>query len=109
MWAPNAHRVSVVGDFNAWDGRRHPMRLRPECGIWEIFLPGVSAGTLYKYEIKTQAGEILLKADPFAFAAEHPPATASRVVTPSPFVWNDTEWMARREPRQRPHQPDFSL
>ena len=79
VWAPNARRVSVVGDFNCWDGRRHPMRLHPGAGIWEIFLPGVMQGALYKYEIKTQTGEVLLKADPYAFEAEQPPRTASVV------------------------------
>lgn len=79
VWAPNAARVSVVGDFNGWDGRRHPMRLHPGAGIWEIFLPGVGAGARYKFEIKTHDGAILLKADPFAFAAELPPRTASVV------------------------------
>ncbi|KAF0096605.1 MAG: glgB [Rhodospirillaceae bacterium] len=79
VWAPNARRVSVVGDFNDWDGRRHPMRFHPGGGLWEIFLPGVGAGALYKYEIKTRSGEILLKADPYAFAAERPPRTASIV------------------------------
>jgi 1,4-alpha-glucan branching enzyme len=79
VWAPNARRVSVVGDFNDWDGRRHPMRLHPGAGIWEIFLPGVEPGALYKYEIKTRDGDILLKADPFALQAEPPPFTASVV------------------------------
>jgi len=79
VWAPNAQRVSVVGDFNDWDGRRHAMRLHPGAGIWEIFLPAVGVGACYKYEIKTRDGTILLKADPFAFAAELPPRTASVV------------------------------
>ncbi|MBL8470374.1 MAG: 1,4-alpha-glucan branching protein GlgB [Rhodocyclaceae bacterium] len=80
VWAPNAARVSVVGDFNFWDGRRHPMRLRRDCGVWEIFLPGVAAGTRYKYEILSQAGEVLpLKADPYGLAAELRPANASIV------------------------------
>jgi 1,4-alpha-glucan branching enzyme len=79
VWAPNAKRVSVVGDFNAWDGRRNIMRLHPGAGIWEIFLPGIDAGACYKYEIKTRGGAILLKADPFAFQAERPPQTASVV------------------------------
>jgi len=79
VWAPNARRVSVVGDFNAWDGRRYPMRLHPGAGIWEIFLPGVAPGARYKYEIKARNGALLLKADPFAFAAEPPPLTASVV------------------------------
>ncbi len=79
VWAPNARRVSVVGDFNGWDGRCHPMRLHPGAGIWEIFLPGVGPGTAYKYEIKARNGSILLKADPFAFQSELPPRTASVV------------------------------
>ena len=83
LWAPNASRVSVVGDFNGWDGRRHPMRLRRECGTWEIFLPGVGPGAHYKYELLDAAGRLLpLKADPFAFAAELRPATASVVTAP---------------------------
>ena len=80
VWAPNAARVSVVGDFNQWDGRRHPMRLRRECGVWEIFLPGVAPGAAYKYEIRAGDGAVLpLKADPFALQAELRPATASVV------------------------------
>jgi 1,4-alpha-glucan branching enzyme len=80
VWAPNAARVSVVGDFNAWDGRRNPMRLRRECGVWEIFVPGVDAGAHYKYEIVSADGALLpLKADPYAFRAEFRPATASVV------------------------------
>ena len=79
LWAPNARRVSVVGDFNDWDGRRHPMRFHPGAGLWDIFLPGVGAGALYKYEIKTRDGEVTLKADPYAFQAERPPRTASIV------------------------------
>ena len=79
VWAPNARRVSVVGDFNNWDGRRHMMRLRPECGVWEIFVPHMAAGDLYKYEILTQDKTVLLKADPFAFRAELRPNTGSIV------------------------------
>jgi len=80
VWAPDAQRVSVVGDFNTWDGRRHPMRLRRECGVWEIFLPGVGAGACYKYEIRSQEGHVLpLKADPYGFFAELRPSTASIV------------------------------
>ncbi len=79
VWAPNARRVSVVGDFNAWDGRVHPMRLRRECGVWEIFVPGVGRGALYKFEILTHGDERLLKSDPYAFRAELRPATASIV------------------------------
>ncbi|MFO1266171.1 MAG: 1,4-alpha-glucan branching protein GlgB [Rubrivivax sp.] len=80
VWAPNASRVSVVGDFNAWDGRRHPMRLRREAGVWELFLPGVGEGARYKYELLDRAGTLLpLKADPYGFRAELRPATASVV------------------------------
>jgi 1,4-alpha-glucan branching enzyme len=79
VWAPSARRVSVVGDFNQWDGRRHPMRVYPGAGLWEIFLPGVPTGARYKFEIRTQRGTILLKADPFAFEAECPPKTASLI------------------------------
>src|SRR5450631_3343318 len=80
VWAPNATRVSVVGDFNQWDGRRHPMRLRRESGIWEIFLPGIGQGERYKYEIKNADGNLVaLKADPYGYRAEMRPATASIV------------------------------
>jgi len=84
VWAPGAGRVAIVGDFNGWDGRRHPLRLRRECGVWEIFLPGLAPGAAYKYEIKDAAGTLLpLKADPFAFATELRPATASIVRPPA--------------------------
>lgn len=86
VWAPNASRVSVVGDFNFWDGRRHPMRLRRECGVWEIFIPGVAAGARYKFELVAADGTLLpLKADPYARQAELRPATAS-IVAPMPPV-----------------------
>jgi 1,4-alpha-glucan branching enzyme len=86
VWAPNASRVSVVGDFNHWDGRRHPMRLRRECGVWELFLPGVGVGAAYKFELLDRQGQLLpQKADPYARAAELRPATAS-VVAPLPPV-----------------------
>jgi 1,4-alpha-glucan branching enzyme len=84
VWAPNASRVSVVGDFNVWDGRRHPMRLRRECGVWELFIPGLAAGTRYKFELLSRDGALLpQKADPFARASELRPATAS-IVSPMP-------------------------
>ncbi|MEN9383889.1 MAG: hypothetical protein RL323_1032 [Pseudomonadota bacterium] len=79
VWAPNAKRVSVIGSFNRWDGRCHPMRMRRECGVWEIFVPGLVEGTLYKFEVLAASGERLLKADPFAFRAELRPDTASVV------------------------------
>ncbi len=97
VWAPNAKRVSVVGDFNGWDGRCHPMRIRPECGVWEIFVPGVKSGAPYKYEIKDRFGNLLAeKADPMATQSEEPPKTASIVPDPTPYLWADSEWMARR-------------
>ena len=97
VWAPNAERVSVVGDFNIWDGRRHPMRKRGLTGVWEIFVPGVGDGVSYKYEIKGQGGQLLpLKADPVGFGAEHPPATASVVRDIRATDWQDADWMANR-------------
>lgn len=106
VWAPNARRVSAVGDFNAWDGRRHPMRLRPEAGVWEIFLPGIGVGSRYKFELLAADGRLLpLKADPFARRMETPPATASVVTPPDDLVWSDTEWMAHRAERQQLDAP----
>ncbi len=105
VWAPNARRVSVVGDFNTWDGRRHVMR-HAGSGIWEIFLPGVGVGALYKYEILGNEGNVLpLKSDPFAFACEPPPGTASIVAIPGKAEWHDAEWLARREAAQRRDAP----
>ena len=106
VWAPNAQRVSVVGDFNHWDGRRHPMRLRGATGVWEIFLPGVTEGTPYKYEIRTPWGEILTqKADPVGFGAEHPPRTASVVRDLSRADWSDDTWMTTRAKVQNVDAP----
>ncbi|WP_066335045.1 1,4-alpha-glucan branching protein GlgB [Azohydromonas lata] len=84
VWAPNARRVSVVGEFNHWDGRRHLMRLRRECGVWELFIPAVAEGVLYKFELLDAQGAVVLRADPYAFAAELRPGTASRVAVPPP-------------------------
>jgi 1,4-alpha-glucan branching enzyme len=95
VWAPSARSVRVVGDFNAWDGRVHPMRVLGSSGVWEIFLPGVGPGARYKYEVVGQGGHLSLKADPFAFAAEVPPANAS-IVVQSSHRWQDAEWMANR-------------
>jgi len=97
VWAPNARRVAVVGEFNEWDGRRHPMRFRVESGVWEIFLPHVALGARYKYEIHGPSGDILpLKADPLAFAMELRPATASIVATPGAATWSDAAWREER-------------
>jgi 1,4-alpha-glucan branching enzyme len=101
VWAPNARRASVVGDFNSWDGRRHQMRLRHEAGVWEIFVPRVAPGALYKYELLGPDGAVLpQKADPVAWRAEPPPATASIVDDPAPFRWSDAAWCAGRAERQ---------
>src|SRR5574337_553635 len=97
VWAPNAKRFSVVGDFNRWDGRRHPMRNHPGNGVWDLFIPGLTEGALYKFEIKSQSGEPLaLKADPFAFTFEPPPRTASRVFDIDAYQWGDAPWMDTR-------------
>jgi 1,4-alpha-glucan branching enzyme len=95
VWAPNAKSVSVVGDFNSWDGRLHPMRSLGGSGIWELFVPDVADGAKYKFEIRTQDNRLRIKADPLAFATEHPPANAS-VVFRSRHEWNDAEWLAER-------------
>lgn len=106
VWAPNARKVSVVGDFNDWDGRRDPMFLRRECGVWECFVPGVGAGALYKYELQAPNGDMLaLKADPMARQSELPPATASVVAEPEAFHWTDEAWMAERGRHHRIDAP----
>jgi 1,4-alpha-glucan branching enzyme len=96
VWAPNAVRVSVVGDWNGYDGTAHPMRPRDPYGVWDLFLPGVKAGDLYKYEIRTKEGALRIKADPMAWETEQPPATASRVGAPDAFRWSDGTWMGSR-------------
>jgi 1,4-alpha-glucan branching enzyme len=106
VWAPHAQRVSAVGDFNAWDGRRHTMRKRVDTGVWEIFVPALGEGALYKYEIIGADGALLpLKADPVGFGAELRPSTASVVRDTSCFSWSDDQWMstrAARDPRRTP-------
>jgi len=105
VWAPNAMRVSIVGDFNRWDGRVNPMRSRPT-GIWEIFMPGLSEGDFYKFEIRSRTGEMLtLKADPYGFAAEVRPKSSSVVVTLDGHEWNDSDWMSGRAHFDWQHQP----
>jgi 1,4-alpha-glucan branching enzyme len=97
VWAPNASRVSLVGEFCDWDGRRLPMRRRFECGVWELFVPDVALGALYKYEIKGPHGELLpLKADPYALFAECPPHTASIINDLGEISWSDVRWMQQR-------------
>ena len=95
VWAPNARGVRVIGDFNYWDGVAHPMRTLGGSGVWEIFIPGVATGTVYKYSILDGNGEWLTKADPMAFAAQLPPENAS-VVFESDYVWRDATWLERR-------------
>ncbi len=98
VWAPNASRVSVVGDFNGWDGRRHVMRKRLDTGIWEIFIPGATEGQGYKYELLDAQGNLLpLKSDPFGFASELRPKTASRVARTDHFIWNDATYLGKRK------------
>jgi len=105
VWAPNARRVSVVGDFNVWDGRRHPMRLRHPSGVWELFIPRLQAGELYKYEILGAHGILPLKADPMALATSLPPDTASKVASPLQIDWQDQDWMTGRRERQQHNAP----
>lgn len=97
VWAPNAERVSVVGDFNRWDGRLHPMRLRLEAGVWELFIPGLEPGALYKFELRGHGGcGPMLKTDPCARRYQQRPETAAVVEPPEAYAWEDGEWMERR-------------
>ncbi len=106
VWAPHAARVSVVGDFNDWDGRRHPMRRRVTSGLWEIFIPGAPPGCAYKFEVLAADGRLLpLKADPMGQQAEVRPSTASRVPLPSRHRWGDGAWMAGRGAGDRRRAP----
>jgi 1,4-alpha-glucan branching enzyme len=95
VWAPNARRVSVVGDFNGWDGRQHPMQSLGASGVWDLFVATAREGQRYKYEIRTHHGALVLKSDPYGFAFERPPATAS-IICRSLHTWQDDEWMRRR-------------
>ncbi|MFN2229496.1 MAG: 1,4-alpha-glucan branching protein GlgB [Anaerolineae bacterium] len=108
VWAPNAQRVSVVGNFNQWDGRRHPMRVRGGSGIWELFLPAIGQGELYKYEIKAREGYVLVKADPHGYAAEVRPRTASMVYQIDGYAWGDGAWMEARRSKDQLAAP-FSI
>ncbi len=106
VWAPNAERVSVVGDFNAWDGRSHPMRVRGGSGVWELFIPDLGPGCIYKYEIRNRhSGHVLLKADPFGQRHELRPRTGSIVAGRSRYAWGDGDWMARRARFDWQHAP----
>ncbi len=105
VWAPNAGRVSVVGPFNHWNGDSHVMRSRDSSGVWELFIPGIRAGCEYKYEIRTKAGHLFLKADPYGFAMQLRPENSSVVAALDGHTWHDAEWIAGRgrdDPRRRP-------
>lgn len=105
VWAPNAASVAVVGDFNRWDGRCHLMQQRTAAGIWELFVPGLGAGEKYKFRVRTAAGDVGDKSDPYGFAAELPPRTASIVSDLGRFAWNDEDWLKLRsesDARRRP-------
>ncbi len=105
VWAPNAERVSVVGDHNAWDGRHHPLRCRGASGVWELFIPGLAAGLHYKFEIRARNGAILLKSDPYAQGSELRPATASVVREASRHQWQDAQWLDQRQRHDWLHAP----
>jgi 1,4-alpha-glucan branching enzyme len=105
VWAPSARSVSVIGNFNSWDGRRHQMRLRGASGVWEVFIPGLAEGELYKYEIQTPQGTLNEKVDPIAKWSEIRPSTASRVAQINDYVWQDDEWMQTASAQDSYHKP----
>ncbi len=105
VWAPNASRVSVLGWFNRWDGRQHPMQSRGQSGLWELFIPDLKPGDLYKFEVKGPNGFLAQKADPYAFAAELRPQTASMVWDIDAYAWNDEAWMQSRRETDWHRQP----
>lgn len=107
VWAPNAQAISLIGDFNRWDGRQHQLRKHGN-GIWELFVPGLKAGEVYKYRVKTKFGETVDKTDPYGFAAELPPKTASIVTDLSTHTWNDSAWMDRRR-KAKFHEEPISI
>ncbi|HEY0793358.1 MAG TPA: 1,4-alpha-glucan branching protein GlgB [Chthoniobacterales bacterium] len=105
VWAPNAQRVSVVGDFNGWDGRTFPMRRRLEGGIWEIFIPGIGEGAHYKYEVRDAFSQNVLKSDPFGFFGQHGIQTASLVFNLDRFTWSDQAWVEARDRKRWTSEP----
>jgi 1,4-alpha-glucan branching enzyme len=109
VWAPNAQRVSVVGDFNRWDGRVHPMRRLIPSGIWEIFIPDLPDGACYKYEVRTPAGHLLEKADPYGRRFEVPPNTASIIWSDGQYQWRDDEWIRNRSALETWHDRPMSV
>ena len=104
LWAPNLKRVSVVGDFNGWDGHRHPMRMLGGSGVWELFIPGLQSGDYYKFELLTQHDQLLLKTDPYARQMAHRPETASRIVSDDNYQWQDSNWLDNRATFDWQHQ-----
>lgn len=100
VWAPNAKRVSVVGDFNFWDGRKHPMQVHTDSGIWELFIPDVQVGTKYKFEIRGEGGQIIIKPDPYGYAMQKRPETASIVTDLNDYNWGDSVWMEQRRKQE---------
>ncbi len=104
LWAPNARSISLIGDLNSWDGRHHPMQKR-QGGIWELFVPGLKEGSLYKYEIRTQVGHCYQKADPYGFQHEVRPATSSVISKLDTYQWNDQEWILDRDSSNALDQP----
>ena len=105
VWAPNAERVSIVGPFNLWDGRRHAMQMRGRSGIWELFVPGVGPGTAYKYELRARGGRTLLKSDPYGFAMQLRPENCSVVASLDGHEWQDGAWMEARRHAHHPSRP----
>jgi len=105
VWAPNAQRISVVGDFNQWDGRVHQMRSLGQSGVWEIFIPGIAEGAHYKYEVRDRQGRIILKTDPYGFFFETPPKNAAIVWDNRKFQWSDEQWLTERRQRDTLRSP----
>ena len=105
LWCPNVKRVSVVGDFNGWDGRRHPLRSRGSSGLWELFIPGLMGGDKYKYEILTHDDNLLTKTDPYAQSMALRPDTTSQITTDKKFEWNDQDWLTHRTHFDWQHKP----
>lgn len=105
VWSPSAVRVSVVGDFNAWDGRTHPMQARGNSGVWELFIPELTIGSLYKYELRTANGTIVTKTDPYAASFQLRPDTACIITDQANYMWQDAKWLQQRAANQWQHQP----
>jgi 1,4-alpha-glucan branching enzyme len=109
VWAPNADRVSVIGDFNRWDGRVHVMRPLASSGVWELFIPDLPEGACYKYEVRTRAGHLLEKADPYGRRFEVPPNSASVIWTEGRYQWGDDEWLRDRPSFAGWHERPMSI